>query len=83
MILVFQSVGTFCSTHIPLIRVCSIVISGCTPFLWSSMGILSVPVVFFSCCSRFNMSGRYFSSSSSVFATYLWVLSKEVRVLTF
>lgn len=42
-IFVFLSVGTVSSTHIPLIHVCGIVISGFTPFLWSSMGILSVP----------------------------------------
>jgi hypothetical protein len=72
MIFVFQSVGTFSSTHIPLIRVCSIVISGCTPYLWSSMGILFVPGGFLShyIAVRGLMSGCYFSSSSSVFATY-------------
>jgi hypothetical protein len=43
MIFVFRCVGTFCSSHIPFIRVCSMVISGYTPFLWTSMGILSVP----------------------------------------
>ena len=48
MIFVFQSVCTLSSTHSPVIRVCSIVVSGCTPFLWSSMRILSVPGGFLS-----------------------------------
>ena len=36
---VFQSVGTFSSTHIYSIRVYSIVVSGCTPFLSTDSGL--------------------------------------------
>ena len=87
MILAFHSARTFPSIHALLIKLCSIIISSCSPFLLSSMGMLSMPgaLLFLTdsiavCMS--NISGGSFFSTHSVSISFACALSREVLLST-
>ena len=87
MIFVFQSVGIFCSFHIPFIRLCILFHSNPPPFLQRSAGMLSMPgdlLLRMDCIaiSIPSMSGGSSSGSSLVVAWFAWVFPGGISPLS-